>query len=417
MRAERHPEETARLAELRAYGILDTPREAEFDDLVALASRICETPVALVSLMDADRQWFKAAVGVEMPERPYEASLCSHIILQKGLQEVPDLTQDARFADNAVVAGDPNLRFYAGVPLETPGGFPIGTLCVIDTEARTLTDLQRETLRVLARQAMIQIELRRRLREEEAERARIERAVEARTRELREAFEEAERFNYSISHDLRTPLRAISATSRMLLEEAGPALDKADREHLERQNHNARRLGLLIDGLLRLSRLGRVELRRSPLDVSGIAQAVVDEIARTGDAPCRIEIEPGMRGEGDPALVRVVLANLIENACKFSRGNGAVRVYRDGAAFAVSDEGVGFDMAYAKKLFVPFERLVGEDEFPGTGIGLANVERIVRRHDGRVWAKSAPGEGATFWFTLDAGTPLLSGGEGPGEKR
>ena len=402
MRAERHPEEAARLAELRAYGILDTPREAEFDDLVALASRICEAPVALVSLMDADRQWFKAAVGVEMPERPYEASLCSHIILEKGLQEVADLTLDARFADNAVVAGDPNLRFYAGVPLETPGGLPIGTLCVIDTEVRTLTDLQRDTLRVLARQAMTQIELRRRLREEEAERARIERAVEARTRELREAFEEAERFNYSISHDLRTPLRAISATSRILLEEAGPALDEAHREHLERQSHNARRLGLLIDGLLRLSRLGRVAVNRSALDVSEIAHAVVEEIVRAGDAPYVVEIEAGMCGEGDPALVRVVLANLIENACKFSRGEGTVRVYREGAAFAVSDEGVGFDMAYANKLFRPFERLVGEGEFSGTGIGLASVERIVRRHGGRVWAESAPGKGATFRFTLGA---------------
>ena len=400
MRAERHPEDAARLAQLRAYRILDTPREAEYDDLVALASRICETPIALVTLMDRDRQWFKATVGVDLPERPYEESLCSHVILEKGLQEIPDLTLDPRFADNAVVADDPNLRFYAGVPLETPEGLPIGTLCVIDVRARALTDLQRETLRILARQAMTQIELRRRLREEEAERARIERAVEARTRELREAFEEAERFNYSISHDLRTPLRAISATSRMLLEEVGPALDEASRGHLERQSHNARRLGLLIDGLLRLSRLGRVELRRAPLDMSAIAHAVVDEIVRAGDAPCEVTIEAGMQGEGDPALVRLVFANLIENACKFSRGKGTVRVYRDGEAFAVSDEGVGFDMAYVKKLFLPFERLVAEGEFSGTGIGLANVERIVRRHGGRVWAESAPGQGSTFRFTL-----------------
>ena len=399
MRPERHPEETARLAELRAYRILDTPKEAEFDDLVALASRICETPVALVTLMDRDRQWFKAAVGVDMPERPYEESLCAHVILEKGLQEIPDLTLDPRFADNAVVAGDPNLRFYAGVPLETPEGLPIGTLCVIDVRTRALTDLQRETLRILARQAMTQMELRRRVREGEAERERIARAeeilreaVEVRTKELREAIEEAERFNYSISHDLRTPLRAISATSRMLLEEAGPALDAESREHLERQSHNARRLGLLIDGLLRLSRLGRVELNRSLLDVSAIAHAVVDEIVRAEDAPCEVTIEEGMHAEGDPALVRLVLANLVENACKFSHGEGRVRVYRDGEAFAVSDEGIGFDMAYAKKLFLPFERLVGEGEFSGTGIGLANVERIVRRHGGRVWRRARPGK-------------------------
>ena len=401
MRAERHPNESARLDALLDYGILDTPKESDFDEIVALASRICDAPVALITLLDADRQWFKAAVGVEVPERPYEESLCSHAILQPGLTEVPDLSQDPRFADNAIVANDPNLRFYAGVPLETPEGLPIGTLCVIDVKARALNDLQRDALRVLGNQAMTQIELRRRIAEGRRAEENLRDAVEARTAELRQAVEEAEGFNYTISHDLRTPLRAMSSTSQMLLEEAGDALTEEHRELLRRQAHNAARLGLLIDQLLRLSRLGRVAMVRSRLDLTEIAESIVEELASARlDRGCAFDVAPGMVADGDPALVRLLLGNLMENACKFSPPGSPVRVREESGVVSVADRGIGFDMRYAPKVFLPFERLVTEAEFPGTGIGLANVERIVRRHGGRVWAESAPGAGATFYFTL-----------------
>ncbi|RYG18167.1 PAS domain S-box protein, partial [bacterium] len=220
---------------------------------------------------------------------------------------------------------------------------------------------------------------------------RLEAMVADRTAELREAVKEAEAFNYSISHDLRTPLRAISSTSQILLEDAGEGLGTYHRELLERQVHNAKRLGLLIDQLLLLSRLGRVEMVRADLDITALAQSVVEEINQAkGIGACEVEVQEGMQAEGDAALVRLVLMNLIENACKFSRGEGSVRVRQEGGAFSVSDEGVGFDMKYAPKLFLPFERLVRDSDFPGTGIGLANVERIVRRHGGRVWAESEP---------------------------
>ncbi|RYG48921.1 PAS domain S-box protein [bacterium] len=224
----------------------------------------------------------------------------------------------------------------------------------------------------------------------------LEREVRNRTHDLQETVRESEAFNYSISHDLRAPLRSIIATSRILLDEAGPLLPGDQRELLERQAHNATRLGTVVDELLRLSRLARVEVNRKPLDMTAKARTIAAEVA----AGCEFEVQEGMFAEGDPGLVRMVLTNLIENACKFSPSGGTVRVRQEGDVFAVSDEGVGFDMIYAEKLFLPFERLVTEAEFPGTGIGLANVERIIRRHGGRVWADSAPGKGATFYFTL-----------------
>ena len=230
----------------------------------------------------------------------------------------------------------------------------------------------------------------------------LEARVEARTAELRNAVAEAEAFNYSISHDLRTPLRAMVSTSSILLEEAGPALDGEHRELLERQVHNANRLGKLIDELLRLSRLARAEVRRVPLDLAAEARAAFDELARQDRTNgCLFAAPPSLPASGDPELVATVLHNLLGNACKFSPAGGTVRLEEADGVFAVRDEGIGFDMAHATRMFLPFERLVAEGDFPGTGIGLANVERIVRRHGGRVWAESEPGRGAAFFFTLE----------------
>lgn len=244
---------------------------------------------------------------------------------------------------------------------------------------------------------------------EEAERERrqaeeLERRVEQRTAELRQSVEQAEGFNYSISHDLRTPLRAMASTSGILLEELGPSLDETHRELLERQAHNANRLGRLIDELLRLSRLARVPVNRRELDMTSKANRVWSGLVDQGlGNGCRFEAQEGMAAQGDAELVQTVLHNLIENACKFSPKGGNVRMRLAGDVFSISDEGMGFDMAHAARMWLPFERLVLDSEFEGTGIGLANVKRIVERHGGRVWAESELGKGSTFFFTLGQG--------------
>ena len=167
MRAIAHPNHDERLKTLEDYDILDTFDEAEFDEIVQLASRICEAPISLISLVDAERQWFKARVGLDDPETPLDQSICSHAILQDEFFEIPDTTLDERTADNPLVVGEDNLRFYAGARLIAPNGLPIGTLCVLDTQPRQLNDLQRETLRVLSRQVMKQLELKVALRNQE----------------------------------------------------------------------------------------------------------------------------------------------------------------------------------------------------------------------------------------------------------
>jgi len=220
--------------------------------------------------------------------------------------------------------------------------------------------------------------------------------VKLQTAEIQAALKEAEAFNYSISHDLRSPLRTIAWTSSMLLEEAGELLNEEHRALLERQHVNAKKLGQLIDELLRLSRFGRAEVIRQPLDITRKVRGLVDVLGLS----CEVEIQEGMVANGDAALVRTVLQNLLDNASKFSPAGTRVSVGEKDGVFFVRDEGVGFDMQFAAKIFLPFERLVADSEFPGTGIGLANVDRIVKRHGGRVWVESEPGRGTTFFFTV-----------------
>lgn len=177
MRAQLHPRQSERLAHLRKLGILDTKTEQQFDEVVELAARICEVPICLISLVDENRQWFKARVGLDVAQTDLDRSICSHVILQGDLVEICDTTQDLRTADNPLVTGAEHIRFYAGVPLISDDGLPVGTLCVLDTRPRVLNELQRSALRVLGAQLMRQIELRLALRQEEVLRGEIDHRV------------------------------------------------------------------------------------------------------------------------------------------------------------------------------------------------------------------------------------------------
>jgi len=245
----------------------------------------------------------------------------------------------------------------------------------------------------------------RREREREIERLNVQ--LERRAVELAAANRELEAFSYSVSHDLRSPLRSIDGFGQALVEDCAAALPSEGHAHVRRMRAATQRMGQLIDDLLQLSRVTRTELRRERVDLSAIAREIAAELARS--APARrvtFEIEEGLVAEGDPSLLRVLLENLLGNAWKFTSKHPAARIgfgrtERGGRpAFFVRDDGAGFDMAYAKKLFGAFQRLHGVAEFAGTGIGLATVHRIARRHGGEILAEGAVEQGATFTFTL-----------------
>jgi len=237
----------------------------------------------------------------------------------------------------------------------------------------------------------------------------LEARVAVRTRELSQANQELEAFAYSVSHDLRAPLRSIEGFSR-ILERYESQLDESGRDYLRRVRMAAMRMGELIEALLQISRLGRAELRRERVDLSRMALDAIDELR--ADEPARdlaIRVEPGLMATGDATLLRNLLGNLLGNAWKFTRGRehamiefGAVDHENGETEFYVRDNGAGFSQAYADKLFRPFQRLHSQEEFSGHGIGLASVKRIIERHGGRIRAEGREGEGAVFYFTLPA---------------
>lgn len=237
--------------------------------------------------------------------------------------------------------------------------------------------------------------------------AELEVRVQERTAELRAANRELESFAYSISHDLRSPLRGIDGFSQVLLEDYGAQLDDQGRGHLARVRQAAQRLGALIDDLLNLSRVTRQEMRRELVDLSVMAGEILDDFLREDAArEAEVLVQPGCAARGDPQLLRVLLENLLGNAWKYTSRCERARIefgaHLDGGevTYYVRDNGAGFDMAHAARLFRPFQRLHRVDEFGGSGIGLASAARIVRRHGGEIRGESAVGRGAVFRFTL-----------------
>jgi signal transduction histidine kinase len=247
-----------------------------------------------------------------------------------------------------------------------------------------------------------------RTRAEAAVNAELERRVRVRTAELEALNHELEAFAYSVSHDLRAPLRSICGFSEAIQDRCGDRLDALGQEHLRRICDSGRHMQHLIDDLLKLSRLGQSEMHRQRVNLSTLAESIVADLRKADpERVVEIVITPGLYAEADERLLRAALDNLLQNAWKFTSRNSHARIefgftMKPDFAFYVRDNGVGFDPAYADKLFGVFQRLHSANEFPGTGVGLATVRRIISRHRGRTWATSALNEGATFYFTLPA---------------
>ncbi len=236
---------------------------------------------------------------------------------------------------------------------------------------------------------------------------RLEARVQARTRELEEANRELAAFSYSVSHDLRSPLRAVDGFAQALTEECGARLNDEGRHYLERIRAGVQRMGTLIDDMLILSRVSRRELQQREVDLSALAGEIRDEL-QGSDSARRVtwQIQPNVIVRGDPKLLAMLMRNLLENAWKYTSRTQDARIVfgsevRDGeAVYFVQDNGAGFDMRYADKLFGVFQRLHRDSEFPGTGVGLAIVERVLHRHGGRIWAEAEIGKGAIFRFVI-----------------
>ncbi|HET9809614.1 MAG TPA: ATP-binding protein [Candidatus Limnocylindria bacterium] len=285
----------------------------------------------------------------------------------------------------------------------TVGERRIGVIAIIAARRSTFFDDDLALLQLLADQAGLVLEHRRLFEEVHG----LNRALERNVAELRALNDELGAFAYSVSHDLRAPLRSIDGFSQILLEDKAAVLGDDGRKHLDRVRAAATSMGILIDDMLLLSRLTRDEMSPRSVDLAELARSVVDELrAREPERKVEFASNGALPAKGDERLLRIALTNLLGNSWKFTRSRDPAHVSvggetRDGeAVFFVKDDGVGFDMRYAEKLFGAFQRLHNKSEFEGTGVGLATVQRIIHRHGGRVWAESEVDKGTTLYFTL-----------------
>ena len=389
-------DEPERLTALRRYRILDTLPEQVYDDLTRLAAHICQTPMALVSLIDAQRQWFKSRIGIEDAQTDRAYSFCAHAVATREMLVVPNALEDDRFVGNPYVLGAPDVRFYAGTPLLSSDGHALGTLCVIDRKPRRFRDDHREMLAALGRLVMSQIELRLHL----AERETIERAKSE--------------FVSIVSHELRTPLTSIRGSLGLIEGGVAGEIPPKVAQMVGIARANADRLIRLINDMLDLAKIeaGSVELRMAALDPGPLVEAAQAEIRGLADeAGVHLAFHAdtgGRRCLGDRDRVLQVLLNLLANAIKVTPRGGtvaaSVTIGGPGCIrFSVRDQGPGIPDAELRRIFDKFGQIdpSGRDR-TGTGLGLPICKAILDQHGSAVGVESEPGQGSIFWFDLTA---------------
>ena len=399
--------EAARLQALQSYAILDTPPEASFDQLTRFASQLCNTPIALVSLIDRDRQWFKSRVGLDVPETPRDIAFCTHAILQPDIFEVRDAIADPRFHDNPLVLGKPDIRFYAGTPLIDPTGKPLGTLCVIDRVPRSLTPLQRDGLRLLGRAVIDQIALQQWIRElasvgVDLAGARDQALAATRAKDV---------FLANMSHELRTPLNTILGLSDLLREQQPAASEQ--RADLDTVHDAGRHLLAVIEDILAYAQLelDQPQLRLQAFNLSELVREVEAAMrVQLRDRPVALHVLRPADAPifSDPTRVRQIAYNLVGNALKFTE-QGEVTVTlepaADGYRLHVRDTGIGIAADKLPLLFRDFSQ-VHAGPTGGTGLGLAISRRYARLLGGDILAESDPGRGSVFTLELPLRPPV-----------
>jgi len=409
----RHAERLRILHKIDRAVVAEMSPEAVAAAVIQPLRELLGTPRAIVNKFDlqaGEVEWIAAAGRRRMHVGPgvrYSIRLMGDVeALRRGEPQTIDVQALPPGPEAGALLAS-GVRTYTAVPM-IAGGELLGALS-FGSETDEFPEEQVNIAQEVAMQLAIAIAQARLLERVKGHAAELETRVSERTRELEAANKELESFSYSVSHDLRAPLRAVDGYARMLEEDYGPRLDDEGRRLLGVVRDSSRRMGELIDDLLAFSRLGRQELAKRPIDMTTLAREVIAKLAAESRAQVHLAALPA--AEADRALFRQVWVNLIGNALKYSGTREAARIEIGGSEapgenlYWVRDNGVGFDMRYAGKLFGVFQRLHSADQFPGTGVGLAIVQRVVARHGGRVWAEGRLGEGAVFSFSLPKGEP------------
>lgn len=397
-------DEPQRLEAIKRYKILDTPPEKEFDELVKLASLICNAPISLISLLEKERQWFKAKVGVNITETPAELSFCSHAIQSDDVLIVNDAREDERFASNPQVMSDPNIRFYAGMPLITPDGFRLGTLCVIDTVPRTLSEDQIFSLQVLGRQVIQQLELKLHVRDLTKSIGKIHRQ----NKELNRLNQVSNKLISIISHDLRSPLTSLKGFLELLNDKQ---INPEECISFSTGISNLLDSSLyLMENLIQwgVTQIEENRMILQPMRLDTIVNETIHHQEFTSaqkNNSIISHIPQSYHMVGDVDMIRFMLRNLLQNANKFTQ-SGTIEVSveqtEDFHQISISDNGVGMKADLLQKLFHWDKRvsLPGSKGEKGAGLGLLICKEFAEKHGGALKVESTYQKGSIFSFTI-----------------
>tara|TARA_R110002072_G_scaffold534_6_gene4020 strand:+ start:197712 stop:199340 length:1629 start_codon:yes stop_codon:yes gene_type:complete len=392
-KAKKPKDEEQRLKELVRFEVLDTLPEQVFDDLTLLAANICNVPIALISLVDSDRQWFKSRQGLDAEETPRDLAFCAHAILEDETFIVPNSDEDERFFDNPLVTGGPNVKFYAGAPLTTDAGFNIGTLCVIDNKPGDLTAAQQDSLEALARQVVSQLNLR------------------IANKEIVAANMAKSRFLANMSHEVRTPITAIVGFSEVLLD--GKLTEDVTKNinYIKRCSTSLLRI---VDDLLDFSKLEAKKLKVEVISFDiqeevKAALAMMESLAQDKKIKLKLnfsDMVPTL-AVNDPLRLTQVIYNVVGNAIKFSPNDGVVEVsvssLKDSyIEFKVKDYGIGISNEVIPRLFQGFEQAETSTsrKFGGTGLGLAISKELAQLMGGDIEVTSELEQWTEFRFYI-----------------
>jgi signal transduction histidine kinase len=408
-------DEEYRLEALYSYAVLDTPADPAFDRITRITSALFDVPVALVTMLDSDRQWFKSCFGTDPMVLPRDVAFCSHAIMRDDVLCVPNVALDERFKNNPLVVNPPHVRFYAGAPLVTPAGFRLGTLCLIDLKPRPMLSLeQKGLLRDLAATVMELLDFRRlAAAEESADEAKWRRAA---TEDDGNGEAAKREFISMMSHELKTPLNAIIGFSGILSEESSdPSASPETREYARMIRESGQHLLTIVETILDFADAEKGELSLDETEVAlehVVAEAIrlLSEKAQRFNVRVRSEMHGDLPGLlADRTYLLHALLNVVGNAIKFNKSEGSVVVGGDcdaagGVHITITDTGIGIAPEVIDRLQVPFTQIDGRlsRQYEGIGLGLAITRRLIELHGGTLSIQSHVGEGTCVTFNFPA---------------
>jgi signal transduction histidine kinase len=390
--------EIARIKALVEFDIMDTLPEKMFDDLAKIASQICNTPISIINFIDDKRQYFKSSVGLAAgASAPLEYSFCAHAIANPETHfKVTDARKNPQFASNPLVTGDPNIVFYYGIPLVTSEGFALGSLCVIDHKPGKLSKVQTEALQSLSNQVMSLLDLRKK-----------NKLLVSYQEKLQEYSSNMEAFAAMAAHDLKQPLGSVQAALKIINLKHEDLWDDTDQTFFKLINNTTRRMSLLIDDLLDYAKGGFITKEYESIDVNLLITSIFEELTENidGQKPeINIDTMPVIKSSRTALIV--LFKNILSNALKYQIKGTRTQLYiklEDSNSiytFSIEDNGIGIKPEYLKTIFEPFKRLHNQEEYDGSGLGLASCKKLVEKLNGEIWATSELNKGTTIYFTL-----------------